>query len=434
MLSSPRIIFERHWFREQKNRRIDTDLFEEIDHRFSIEGLGLDTAIGEKAADRRVAANRAAVRVGQAAYLNGAVPVELHLPCVDRRGADAFAARGADTPARILPDGAVLLQDPDLYQAHLLASVALNSYEPAASPTVPFYLRFADRRSCSQIVALHQLPPVLTRYNLPREALCWIANRNGESFDISVLLRVHSSAVGTWGTVAGPRQAAFHDQFQPVAQAIQEGLRLWLPYLFFQDDKRFDAPRKAWPLLLYALMKPFRSEFKADYTYDPTDEVSIQKALWGVGPLLEAEMKRLSPRLVALGLPTPLQFQFSQRRTPQMAKVAKSTRLFGSLLYGEQQIMESIVAFASEIHKGLRNSIPVSPVKMGTLFHRKLHKQLKRICGTFDATALLSMILVESTSALAWAQHRPSPVEALIRIRARQEGSEYYAVNSVFQG
>jgi hypothetical protein len=380
-----------------------------------------------------VAANQAAVRAGQAARLNGTVPVELHLPCVDRRGADEFAVRGPDAPARILPDGAVLLQDPDLYQSRLVASVALNS--PRDTPQVPFYLRFADRRTCSTAAAVHQLQPVLARYGLPEEALRWISDRGAESFDICLLVRLRSSAIETWSTVAGPRQAAFHDQFRLVSQAVQESLRTWLPYLYFQDDERFRVTRLAYPMLVYAFMKPFRGGFRSDYCYDPTDRVSIQKALWGVMPQLEVEMKRLAPRLSAMGLSHADQIQYSGRRAPTMVKAASdSHRLFGALLFAEHQIIETLVAFASEVHKGVRNQTPVSPVKMGTNLHRKLRKRLRRVYGTLDASGLISMLLLEATAPLAAAQGLASPIEAMIRIRARPDGSEYYAVNSEFRG
>lgn len=457
MVSNSRVLFHRFWLRESWTQpivpdfqeTIDTDFPAEFDWRMegdrapyrvevSLRGsagqrpepLVIDPALtGTKAARKRWIAGLLAHRNGAAPAWNGSVPVELHLPCVDRRGASNWETEAS--AARVTEDGAIYLQDPGMHQARVNA--ALTILFRGSRVHAPFHSRFTDIRTLDQETALYQLPPVLDRYGLGEGWKEWIAARPGHRFDVSILLRLKADAAQAWVEIPGPRQAAFYDRLIQLSNAVQASLRVWLSYLYFQDVAHYRDPAKAWPMIVFSAMRPFRSKSRADYSYEVTDHSSVQRALWGVLPALEDEMRRIAPRMDSL--PVTLQQMYSQRRTPEMVREAgRFPRLFGALLFGEREIVEAFLRFAQHIHEAIPIGKPDGIVKHGSALYRKIERRLASIYGSLDFGHLAPMILLEATSALASATGYSFPVEAMVRIRDRDEGADYYSANSSFTG
>jgi hypothetical protein len=144
-------------------------------------------------------------------------------------------------------------------------------------------------------------------------------------------------------------------------------------------------------------------------------------------------MRRIAPRLDGLVLRD--QFMYSQRRTTEMVRMAERfPRQFGSLLFGEREIIEGILRFAQNLHEAMQTAKPDNVIKLGSALHRKVERRLASIYGTFDFGSLGAMIVLEATSALAQASGKAFPIEAMVRIRDRQEGADYYSANSSFTG
>lgn len=457
MVSNSRILFHRFWLRESWTHPIVPDFHETIDsgfpaefdwesdgekapYRISVsmrgapenkpEALVIDPAVaGAKAARRRWIAGLVAHRNGSAPPLNGSVPVELHLPCTDRRSAPNWQDEACQ--ARVTEDGAIYLQDTGVHQARVNAALAILFRESRVA--APFHSRFTDVRTMDQETALYQLPPILDRYGLGDGWKEWMAERPGHHFDVSILLRLKADAAQAWVEIPGPRQATFYDRLIQLSNAVQESLRVWLSYLYFQDIKIYHDPAKAWPMIVFTAMKPFRSKSRADYSYEVTDHGSIQRALWGVLPALEDEMRRIAPRLASF--PITQQQMYSQRRTPEMVREAgRFPRLFGALLFGEREMVEAFLRFAQHIHETLPVGKPDGVVKHGSALFRKVERRLASLYGSLDFGHLAPMVLMEATSALAAATGYSYPVEAMIRIRDREESADYYSANSSFTG
>lgn len=457
MVSNSRVLFQRFWLRESWTQPIVPGFQEQIDADFPAEfewdltgdqapyrveasmrgkpgqcpePLVIDPATaGAKAARKRWIAGLLANRNGTAPPWNGSVPVEVHLPCVDRRSAPNWEAEA--TSARVTEDGAIYLQDAGMHQARINAALAILFR--GARVNAPFHSRFTDTRTMSQEAALYQLPPVLDRYGLGNGWKEWMEARAGHQFDVSILLRLKADAAQAWVEVPGPRQGAFHDRLIQLSNAVQASLRVWLNYVYFQDSERYRDPAKAWPMIVFCAMKPFHGKSRADYCYEVTDHTSIQRALWGVLQTLEDEMRRIAPRLAPL--PVPLQQMYSQRRTPEMVREAgRFPRLFGSLLFGEREIVEAFLRFAQHIHEAIPVGKPDGIVKHGSALYRKVERRLSSLHGSLDFGSLAPMILLEATSALASATGYHFPVEAMVRIRDRDERADYYSANSFFTG
>jgi len=348
-------------------------------------------------------------------------PIELHLPCSTQPVA----------PPRVYPDGAVVLQDPGAHTACLMTLLAL-SHE--GGPPDSSYLRFADTRTATGKNLAYQLPRMLERYGLPDEAIEWVHARPG-AVTASLLLRIPARAALAWRGIAGPRQARFHQQLRPVAASLQESLRVWLPYVFFQDPKVFASPKDAWPMLVYEFLKPFKSEFAADYTYDPHDRAAIHKALWGVIPPLLNEVKRIRPWIAETGVKLPDPFQYSQRRVPPaLHEMARVPRRFSQILFAEQQLHENLLRYSEEIHTARKAESSPVPLRMGTQIHSRLSLRLKRAYCRANFRPLAPMILVEATAALAGAEGIRTPVQALLRLRCMETAQVKVLTNPAFSG
>lgn len=458
MPAKTRILFRKIWFREGWSEPVEPGYLETLDPGFlaEIQGriqgnappfrvqadllgapaarpedLGVDPALaGAKAARRRwIGSFVARQRLGDSPDTAQELPVEINFPCVDRRAGSDW--RNELRPARVTEDGAIYLQDPGMHQAR--ANVALAALFRRGESDVPVYSRFSDLRTMSQESALYQLEPILSRYGLGDGWSQWLRERPGRQFDVSILLRLGSGAARAWADVPGPGQSAFHERLIEVANGIQGAIRAWLSYGFFQDLSVYRTPARAWPVLVYAAMKPFRGRSRADFCYEVTDPASIQRALWGVLPALEDEMRRIAPRLA--NLPQQLQYAYSQRRTPEMAKEAANLpRIFGGLLFGEREIVEAFLRFAQRLHETIPAGKTGGLFRHGSLLYGKVSRKLAALCTGADYSNLAPMVLLEATAALAAASGYPTPIEALVRIRDRQEGADYYSANCSFTG
>lgn len=231
---------------------------------------------------------------------------------------------------------------------------------------------------------------------------------NGEA---ALTVTAPGDLVLSWTSTPHHSTPEFADAMSRISVAVQLLMRRWLPAIYFADPKRYQDIGAAWPLLVYAASRPYRTTGRRDYAYDAMNRDSIAAAASSAALELPHLLAGAHSKLSAAGLTGRLRF-FESNRPGEIISDALRRPQFASLLSADAFLVQDMVRLA-ETGRELRSIWSRDPRTVvrrlsseGTFFVRAFHSRLKRLYGGNELLGLSSLVLVEATAALAGSSAR----------------------------
>lgn len=146
-----------------------------------------------------------------------------------------------------------------------------------------------------------------------------------------------------WGETGRTLPHATHPQFlrqaARVSVAIQETLRVWLPYLWFTNFDRFDDFDNAATLVAYSALRPYTPKTKFSYVFDALDGDTPRAVMHSLKRNLPAKLAALEPALAAAGYAHST--AFAPRRAERFwAVYRRKPHLMHALFVAERDLVE----------------------------------------------------------------------------------------------
>jgi|GEM_PF-4463884 len=128
-----------------------------------------------------------------------------------------------------------------------------------------------------------------------------------------------------------------------VSVAIQEALRVWLPYLWFSSPDRFDDFDNAATLIAYSALRPYTPKTKFSYVFDPLDDDTPRAVMHSLKRNLPAKLAVIEPMLAAAGYANSV--AFAPRRAERFwAVFRRKPHLMHALFAAERDLVEQYVS------------------------------------------------------------------------------------------
>lgn len=419
---------------------------------FTDEGLARYRELldGELSGVLRAADGHARCRRGlPPAGIGAETALEMHLPFVDKKRWAAPMALVAGMEIEAGEDGRILARYgmeadagryDNLHQIMLALAGGIRRVAGEATGE-DFRLSFTDRRRVPAGYARRWLPALLAAYGFPDAVLRDAGSMpvNCGDATVSLTLFVPGWATLGWRELPGEKTLDYYAVFSQVSEAVQAGLRRWLPYVHFSDPGRFRDKRTAYPLLVYAASRPFHQRTRAEYTYDPLNRSSLNLALRNAASALPGVLKHAEQALLDLGMEKIAGEYAPKRATRILSWLNGGNRNLQKLLAADALAMNQLENLGIRGRK-LGRDLAANPDRATHFLLRSvnqllknLHPRLRRYYAGADLTTFGSLILVEATSALSAALGRPAPVQAVVRWRpaADAAATEQVAVNFI---
>jgi len=211
-----------------------------------------------------------------------------------------------------------------------------------------------------------------------------------------------------WFNLPPERTADFLPKFVTISVAVQAALRRAAPRVYFQDLNRFRDTRMAYPLLVYAASRPYRTESRTDYTYDVVNADLMRRFYHGVALFLPGLLQDVSARLQAAGMHDVAKDYRPEnfREILQMVDGRKlCRRRVEALLVAETLMIENLIPFAGG-RALARNAREKRAAKCAKVWRSRL----LRLYARKDFTAIAAEVLDAATQAVRKAlnEHPPS--------------------------
>lgn len=214
-----------------------------------------------------------------------------------------------------------------------------------------------------------------------------------------------------WSRTPQPSTTEFDAAISRVSLTLQSLMRRWLPALYFASPKRYADIGAAWPLLVYAASRPYRSRGRRDYTYDAMDARSVQAAAASAAASLPSMIATARRILSDAGFERRARF-YDPADPRSVIDGAVRRPQFAALLSADAFLVQDMVRIA-ETGRELRSGWGKDPrtaarllARDGGYFIKAFHGRLKRLYAGNEMLGLGSLVLVEATAALAGAAAR----------------------------
>lgn len=359
--------------------------------------------------------------------------IELHLPFTDRRQWSSRLETLAEARIETTPDGRLLAYTLWAEDERARQGLARSAMQLCGAFILQPERRDAQcdlcwthQRRMGAVQARLELAPLLLAYGFD-EAVRWLEPLlpEIEQIEAEMSLSAPGVMVAAWLDAPIERSADFRPVYTEMSAAVQQALRLWLPFAYFRDPARYDTLGTAYPLVVYRCTLPYRSKAGSDFAYDIMSAESVALARRSTGMALAAELARIEQLLLAAGKPQTARFYRPSRRDIVLASVERSPRLFHSLLVADAQFVDHLVRLGVRAG-GLRRAMQHEPqravrelAKFGEEFVKTFHRRLRRLYGGEDFTAFGPLILIEATRGLNAALRSVAAVHGVARLVAR---------------
>jgi hypothetical protein len=359
--------------------------------------------------------------------LSRAIPdesaVELHLPSLNRTDWKFLIERLQSMEVRVDELGRVLAFLPEtaaaaaerwnLQQAGLLLAESLPRPSRLLEPRP--LVTFSDQRRLSGPQARHVLPRLLEALGFPgrlREELEQLGD-----VDVRLTLATPVSA-RPWLEAPRPRSPEFYEVFGEVSRALQRSLRVWAPYVYFSDLRRFDDVEGARAMLVYQATRPSPRTAGTDLTYDVMNLESVHRALRTAGAVLPEILRSVYRLLGESGREETAAYYRRQNLRKIVHSVKRRPRWFQCLLTVDSRIVREVtkLAMATRTLQDEPAEIPRRLHRLVEDFVDALHHRFRRLYGRFACVSLGSLVVVEAARAMASASGQPAPLEVILRL------------------
>jgi hypothetical protein len=392
-----------------------------------------------------------------AAIVPETTTLELHLPLFTRRRPLGTILEDFSSVAvRVTEDGRLVVSQGDLnagqtanahcsdmlMAAYMVPSPSLHKHGP--------HIGFSDERSMPARRASRDLDPFLSAYRIDPAARAWLREVAAVSPDRQIMagfsIRTPAEMLAAWWDLPPERTLDFKNRMIRVSGAVQRALRLWLPYIYFQNIERLEDVHLARGMLVYQATRPNRSEGRDHYAYDPIDPRSLEIACAHARKRLPSALRRAKETLMEAGNQKTA-ILFSPLRAEEIVEdVRRHPNRLRAFLAADSQIIDLLVAMANSarqlsqvLHKGQKNA-PRDLCRFSAAMKQAIEHKLGRLYKRETFVPLYSLILIEATKALYEASQMrtkkfinaaSTPVQALLRLRPA--GAEHPQVFTNFE-
>ncbi|MFN7922918.1 MAG: hypothetical protein U0Q16_22625 [Bryobacteraceae bacterium] len=275
-------------------------------------------------------------------------------------------------------------------------------------PTQTTHPQFEHRRTLDSRHARFFLGPLLETHEL---ALPQLAAGSLEfRFDINLL----DGPLDVWAKL--PRRAApeHFDQMKRVVWAVQRALRIWEPYLYFQNAENYADKSTSWPMLVYAAMRPIESRSPTCYGYDVLEPKRITSSFSWASKPLRVELHRLHDQLPTIGR-AGLLAAFPSRNPERMLGIMEAIpRYFGRLVRMEAAVLREFSRLADTAPNDRLRRYPEIESDIGWLMQRTFRG--------FSFSSLTPLVMMSANWALARAQGLDPQLEARVSFQVEGNG------------
>ena len=370
--------------------------------------------------------------------LRSETSVELHLPFLDRKEWTTRLEALAKMEVATDGDGRVLIYHVEA--SHRVAS--RNSYQSVLAlagglslgrvhTKSGFTLSYTDQRNLPCERLARSLAATLEGYRFApeaRQSLETLAAGDTGGFDVSLTLSIPGTLVEAWLDAPGERQPEFFASYSHVSVAVQRAIRLWLPYIYLSDLRRYDTLDAAFPLVVYQVSRPFQGRPKYDFTYDVLDARAMNGFFRMAGQRLPGELARVEDLLLRAGRKSTAAFYSPRRARKILEAVQSRPRLLKSLLVADAFLVDALVNLGCRGHE-LRQDFAKDPEqavrglsRFAADLVKAFHGKLRRLYGGQEFLALGGLLLVEATEALGAASNESAGVRAALRVSREPSG------------
>ncbi len=386
-------------------------------------------ALFQAAAAGRVRTREAVLTHG----IGGETRLELRIPFFDRsewssRWESLATARiEAGEGGRVVVytvEGVDRVARRNLYQSVLAMTGAVPR---AALSSASFTISYSDVRTLKGNEGRFQLEPLIAAYGFPTRAIDWLAAAEGE-VEAALTLSAPGELAAAWLRAPREHDPDYFRSYAAMSVAVQRALRVWLPYVYFSEARRYEDLGAAWPLLVYKCTRPFPGRPPGEFTYDIMDIGSMRVARQTVVRALALEMRRAGYALAAAGRTRAASFY---REVPPSAVVETVERQpvnFNALVSADSLFVDALVELG---HRGREVSDDVANeperavrrlAAFAAEFAKTFHRRLRRLYGGHSFAAFGALLLAEATNALACAVGPPAKLAGVLRLKtARTE-------------
>lgn len=265
-------------------------------------------------------------------------PVRLHLPYLTLRDRNHWAASQLELRVARRADGSIMVGNSAEHQFSWLL---------AGGAPPPF--SFEDKRIWNPSDWNTAIRPMLAAHGLP-QSLDWTP---AGPLRIRWSLTLPGEFSGACLQVAHRRDRDFLDQFRGVSSAVQRSLRLWLPYIYFQDPARYLKTDYAYPYILHAALPLHPSRRKTQLTFHVLEPDKVIRSMRRASRPVAEHFARAAARLSAAGL--PVEDHWRAACVPDMMQqMRKMPRVFAALLALESFLVEETLQFAAIAYDAAR--------------------------------------------------------------------------------
>lgn len=417
-----------------------------VDCAFAPAGEGMDLyrralageagALFEAAAAGKVHAREAVLTHG----IGGETRLELRLPFFNRsewssRWESLATARiEAGEGGRVVVysvEAADRFAKKNLYQSALAITGAIPRAALAASLTITY----SDTRTLKRDEARFQLEPLIAAYRFPTCAIDWLAAAEGE-VEAALTLSVPGDLASAWLRAPRERDADYFRNYAAMSVAVQRALRVWLPYVYFSEVRRYEDLGAAWPLLVYKCTRPFPGRPPGEFTYDIMDIGSMRVARQTVVRALALEMRRAGYVLAAAGRTRAASFYREMQPAAVIKTVEHQPANFNALVSADSLFVDALVELGGrgrELSDDMANEPERAVRRLAAFaanFAKTFHGRLRRLYGGQRFPAFGALLLAEATNALACAVGPPAKLAGVLRLKSR--GTEQVFTNDGF--
>ncbi len=170
-----------------------------------------------------------------------------------------------------------------------------------------------------------------------------------------------------WPTAPVESDPEYYRTWQRVSVVIQTALRVWALELFLRAPERCEDRDDAAAMIVYAASRPFYGRSKPEFTWDPADTNTLERALHGIGAAIQRTLGRVEMRLRDCGY-TELACRYSpvwhldillaarHRPKPLVALLAREARLIEAVIgWGTERSESAALRFLRVANSSLRN-------------------------------------------------------------------------------
>lgn len=357
--------------------------------------------------------------------------IPLHFPFLDRTTCKLWtASQPPHVPVTVEKTGRILCQERDPYQSILLLAGAVRTPDSSND----FSLVFEDRQTMAAAEARYRLPPLLEAFDM---APGWLESLTAGPLTVTWSLQLSGRTAIAWLALPPERSIEFFDSMSSAALALQKALRLWIPYAVLTGPERLAQADLLHPVLAYSVMRPFRNNRLKQYVPDVLDREALARSLKSVKRRMTARLNQAQEYLRESGYADEAKRYVSKKPARILEDMGRVPKNFASLVACESHLLDELLRLAAA-GRTLAGQFAGPPPhqfrnlwRQGSEFARLLDLRLRRAAPSAQLGRLASLVLIETTRALAQSRGLDASVEATLTLGGIDTASEWVATRKI---